>query len=157
MTEAKLIGGRYRPVQKTGRGPLGETFSVEDVQLARPAVLEVLQGPPLSGPEAKLPAAALLGLKGDLEKLARIRDPHLITLLDLQLAAKPPFLVYEPVAGEPLPKACPPGRLKGAALEEKLDKVARDLLEALDCTRPGWPTRTCARPPCWPTRPASTS
>lgn len=132
MTEAKLIGGRYRPVQKVGRGPLGETFAVEDTQLARPAVLEVLQGPPLAGPEAKLPPAALLGLKGDLEKLARIRDPHLIILLDLQFAAKPPFLVYEPVSGEPLPKACPPGRLKGPALEEKLEKLARDLLDGLD-------------------------
>jgi serine/threonine protein kinase len=132
MTQEKLIGGRYRLSKKLGRRSLGDSFAAIDVQLNRPVILESLQGPVLTSPEARLPMETILGVKHDLEKLAQIQSPYLLNVLEVQAAGSPPFLVFEPLTGEPLASWFPKQRLRGKALEETLEKVTRDLLEALD-------------------------
>lgn len=127
---ANLIQDRYRPLKKLGRASLGETFLVQDVQLERPLILETLLGPPMIE-GGRIPSRAAARLRDDLQALASLRDPHLFTLVDLQLQARPPFLAYEPVAGEPLPRWVSQGPPRGAALEEALDDAARQVLGAL--------------------------
>lgn len=128
----QTIAGRYRLLQKQGRRAYGEAYAAQDIQLERPVVLETLQGPLLATPEARLPPTAAAGLKEDLEKLAGLQSAYVLNVLELQLAGKPPFMVLEPLEGEPLMTWLSQQKLAGKALEEVLEQLTSNLLEGLE-------------------------
>lgn len=127
----KLIAGRYQPLKKLGRRALGGAFLARDTQLDRTVLLETVQGPPLKDAEAILPPEVAPALRADLERLLPLQIPGLLNLLDLQLDSQPPFMIFEPVEGESLVRWAAKEGLKGAALEEALEEIANQLLEAL--------------------------
>jgi hypothetical protein len=131
MTTGKLIAGRYQPLKKLGRRALGGAFLAQDAQLERNVLLETIQGPPLKDEDAQLPPEVPQALRADLERLLPIQAPGLLNLIDLQLDHQPPFMVFEPVEGESLVRWAPQAGLRGTGLEEALEEITTQILEAL--------------------------
>lgn len=127
----KLIAGRYQPLKKLGRRALGGAFLAKDTQLDRTVVLETVQGPPLKDAEARLPPDVAPALRADLERILPLQTPGMLNLLDVQLDSQPPFMVFEPVEGESLVRWASGASLRGAALEETLEEITSQLLDAL--------------------------
>lgn len=127
----KLIAGRYQPLKQLGRRALGGAFLARDTQLDRNVILETLQGPPLKDEGAALPPDVPAALRADLERLLPLQTPGMLNLLDLQLDSRPPFMIFEPVEGESLVRWETRSGLRGAALEEALEEITTQLLDAL--------------------------
>ena len=95
-----VLGGRYRVLHRIGSGGMAEVFRAHDELLDRDVAVKVFRTL-LDDPDSTRNGAARREL--ELQTLARLNHPHLITLYDGSVAGDgPAYLVLELVAGPDL-------------------------------------------------------
>ena len=95
-----LLGGRYRVIDRIGAGGMAEVFRAHDQLLARDVAVKVFRSH--SDPDDVTGGVQRQEL--ELQTLARLSHPHLITLFDGSIgsAGEPAFLVMELINGPSL-------------------------------------------------------
>jgi len=98
-----MLGGRYRVVERLGRGGMADVYRAEDVVLRRDVAIKVFRG----GVERD---AHLARFRAEVRTLARLTHPHLVALYDAGGDVTEPWCAMEYVDGgslgdreEPLP------------------------------------------------------
>ena len=106
MAELRSFG-RYRVTGTIGTGAMGEVFAAVDESLGREVAVKTLRG------HASALAARILDERFRLEAraVAALHHPGVVQVFDIDLAADPPYLVMERMAGPSLKE-----RLAGGAL-----------------------------------------
>jgi len=98
--------GRYRVVATLGRGAMGEVFAAVDDVLGREVAIKTLRG-------GDRPTSRLIDerFKNEARAIASLAHPGVVQLFDVDVAADPPFLVMERVAGPSLAERLEDGPL----------------------------------------------
>ncbi|MEY9928144.1 hypothetical protein ABH926_002778 [Catenulispora sp. GP43] len=128
MTEpGRVIGGRYRLVDRLGSGAFGQVWRAYDMHLGVDvAVKQVLLPMEGKGPQA---AERVARAAREARNTARLRDcPNIVTVHDVHIENGAPWIVMQLVKGESLAE-----RLahRGPLTENNAVALARDLLRAL--------------------------
>jgi serine/threonine protein kinase len=91
--------GRYRVIRTLGVGGMGEVYEAVDEALDRPVAVKTLK-------TASGLAAQILDerFRHEARAIARLSHPNIVAVFDIDLAADPPYLVMELVAGTSLAK-----------------------------------------------------
>ncbi|HET9992837.1 MAG TPA: protein kinase, partial [Kofleriaceae bacterium] len=89
--------GRYRVTRTLGEGAMGEVYEAIDDTLGREVAIKTLKS--RSGAFARLYDERF---RQEARAIAQLSHPNIVQVFDLDLAADPPFLVMERVAGPPL-------------------------------------------------------
>ena len=89
--------GRYRVTRTLGEGAMGEVYEAIDDTLGREVAIKTLKS--RSGAFARLYDERF---RQEARAIAQLSHPNVVQVFDLDLAADPPFLVMERVAGPPL-------------------------------------------------------
>ncbi|MBV8757011.1 MAG: serine/threonine protein kinase [Deltaproteobacteria bacterium] len=99
MAEAHTFG-RYRVTKSLGAGAMGEVYEAVDDVLGREVAIKILRTD--SG-------AVLLDdrFRNEARAIAQLSHPNIVHIFDIDLAATPPYLVMERVAGPPLADQLP--------------------------------------------------
>ena len=99
MAEAHTFG-RYRVTKSLGAGAMGEVYEAIDDVLGREVAIKTLRTD--SG-------AVLLDdrFRNEARAIAQLSHPNIVRIFDIDLAATPPYLVMERVAGPPLSEQLP--------------------------------------------------
>lgn len=114
------VADRYELRSVLGSGGMGTVWEAYDIRLGRTVALKVLRD--------DLPPSAALQLEREARAAARIRDPRVVTVLDLARTADGnPYLVLECHGGHTLADELRDGPLS----PERLDRLVDDLLGAL--------------------------
>src|SRR5437868_5415078 len=113
--------GRYRVTRTLGSGAMGEVYEAVDDVLGREVAIKTLKGEQ---------GALLLDERFKLEAraIAQLSHPGVVQVFDIDLAAEPPYLVMERVAGPSLAE-----QLKAGALADVVPlgiQIARALAAA---------------------------
>ncbi len=88
---ASRFGDRYEVLRPLGEGGMGAVFEVERKTDGRRLALKVIAGQVSREHAARFAREAEIG--------ARVRDPHLVSIVDVGMAEGSPFLVMELVTG----------------------------------------------------------
>jgi len=114
------VSDRYELRSVLGSGGMGTVWEAWDRRLGRPVALKVLRD--------HLPPSAAARLEREARAAARITDPRVVTVLDLERTPDgTPYLVLERHEGGTLAD-----ELRGGALPpDRLDRLVDDLLGAL--------------------------
>jgi hypothetical protein len=106
--EGRLVAGRYRLVERVGRGGMGTVWRAEDVQLARQVALKRLHTPP------HLSAAEITTLyeriRREARSAARVVHPNVVVVHDVVDDDGQPCIVMEYVPAGTLGDALADGR-----------------------------------------------
>jgi eukaryotic-like serine/threonine-protein kinase len=89
----KVVAGRYRLERSFGTSNMAEVFVATDLQLRRQVAVKRLPGAAMGDATAKARFAR------EARALARVNDPHVITVYDIVIDDGRPFLVMEFVDG----------------------------------------------------------
>jgi len=123
----RVIGGRYRLVDRLGSGAFGQVWRAYDMHLGVDvAVKQVLLPMEGKGPQA---AERVARAAREARNTARLRDcPNIVTVHDVHIENGAPWIVMQLVKGESLAE-----RLSrhGPLTENNAVALARDLLRAL--------------------------
>lgn len=93
----ETIGNRYHIVKRLGSGGMGDVYLAHDRNVMnRETVVKLLKSETLANKEV------VRKFKQEIEALARLKDPGIVTILDSGTYGKQPFLVLEYVEGEDL-------------------------------------------------------
>ena len=116
------LAGRYRVIERVGSGGMAEVFRAHDELLGRDVAVKVFRS--LVEADAKQDGRARQEL--ELQALARLNHPNLITLFDASLSGGtgPGFLVMELVDGPSLGARLAQGPLPEPALREVGAQIA---------------------------------
>ncbi|MBW8804628.1 MAG: protein kinase [Catenulisporales bacterium] len=128
MTEpGRVIGGRYRLVDRLGSGAFGQVWQAYDRDLGVDvAVKQVLLPPDSKGP---LAAERVARAAREARNTARLRDcPNIVTVHDVHIESGAPWIVMQLVKGQSLADRLARG---GPLAENDAVALARDLLRAL--------------------------
>ena len=120
MSEA-LLADRYRLASVLGHGGMATVWRALDTRLGRTVAVKVLQASALSDP------AAQERFNREAWTVARLRNPHIVTVLDAGLDDERPFLVMELVEGTTLAALLDAGRLD---VDQAVD-IAMQVCDAL--------------------------
>jgi serine/threonine-protein kinase len=101
----RLLADRYRLESVLGRGGMATVWRALDTRLGRAVAVKVLQASALIDP------AAQQRFNREAWTVARLRDPHIVTVFDAGLEGERPFLVMELVEGTTLAALLAAGRL----------------------------------------------
>jgi serine/threonine protein kinase len=97
MREQDVVDGRYRVERKLAAGGFGAIYAATDLVMGREVALKVLHR------ELASDAAVVARFRREAEALARLRDPHTITMYDVGADADgTPYIVLELLRGETL-------------------------------------------------------
>ena len=120
-----VIGGRYRVLDRLGHGGMADVFRAHDELLDRDVAIKVFRTESAAGP---LDTNAELRRELELQSLAQLSHPNLITLFDGSVSGEGPgYLVLELVAGRDLAS-----RIKDGPLPERLVRqIGAQLADAL--------------------------
>ena len=115
--------GRYRVTRTLGEGAMGEVFEAVDDVLGREVAIKTLRGPK---------GALLLDERFKLEAraIAQLSHSGVVQVFDIDLAAEPPYLVMERVAGPSLAERLKTGPLAPADVVPLGIQIARALAAA---------------------------
>lgn len=100
-----LLGGRYRLDTVLGRGGMAAVWRAVDVRLDRPVAVKVLDGAALTEP------AAVQRFHREARTVARLTDPHVVSVYDVGSDADRHYLVMELVRGRSLAELLTSGAL----------------------------------------------
>ncbi|MHB8604574.1 MAG: serine/threonine-protein kinase [Thermoplasmatota archaeon] len=115
------ILARYTLVRPLGAGGAGETWLAHDSSADRDVVVKRLRATSGAG-------AGVAAVLREARALARVHDPHVVTLLDVEEVGDEAFLIMEYVPGGSLKE-----RIAGGPLgRDELRRVGDGLLDALD-------------------------
>jgi hypothetical protein len=123
--EGWRLGGRYRVIDRIGAGGMAEVFRAHDELLGRDVAVKVFR----SHADNDGSAGGIHRQELELQALARLSHPNLITLFDGSIAADsgPAFLVMELISGPSLS-----ARIAGAPLDESEARaVGEQIADAL--------------------------
>ncbi|MFJ9868506.1 serine/threonine-protein kinase [Streptomyces sp. NPDC101165] len=111
--DGRLIGGRYRLLERLGAGPSGTVRRARDEQGRRDVAVKepVLPGDPADDEESRRIAHRL---HTEARAAARVRHPSAVTLYDVVTENGLPWIVMELVQGESLREALGRGPLEPA-------------------------------------------
>jgi hypothetical protein len=125
VTDAHSFG-RYRVTGTLGAGGMGDVFAAFDDVLGREVAVKTLRG------HGSALAARILDERFRLEAraIARLHHPGVVQLFDIDLAADPPYLVMERVAGPSLKERLAEGTLPPDDLRTLGIQIARALAAA---------------------------
>lgn len=114
------LGDRYQLRSVLGSGGMGTVWEAWDLRLARPVALKILRD--------DLPPSAANRLEREAKAAARINDPRVVTVLDLDRTPDgAPYLVLEAHDGGTLADELRTGPMT----LQRLDQLIEDLLGAL--------------------------
>src|SRR5512140_3227911 len=115
--------GRYRVTRTLGSGAMGEVYEAVDDVLGRDVAIKTLKGEK---------GALLLDERFKLEAraIAQLSHPGVVQVFDIDLAAEPPYLVMERVAGPSLAEKIKAGTLTPAEVVPLGIQIARALAAA---------------------------
>jgi len=124
VTEARQFG-RYRVTGTLGTGAMGDVFTAVDDVLGREVAIKTLK-------TAEGFTARMLDerFRQEARAIAQLSHPGVVQVFDLDLAADPPYLVMERVAGPSLATRLDAGRLGADALVPLGIQIARALAAA---------------------------
>ena len=125
MPETQAFG-RYKVTGTLGAGGMGEVYAAVDEVLGREVAVKTLRGK-----HAGL-AARLLDerFKQEARAIAALAHPGVVQVFDIDLAAEPPYIVMERVAGPSLKERLATGRLEARELRALGIQIARALAAA---------------------------
>ena len=125
MSEPRSFG-RYRVTATLGTGAMGVVYAAVDDVLGREVAVKTLRGP-----RSEL-AARILDERFRLEAraVAALHHPGVVQVFDIDLAADPPYLVMERVAGPSLKERLATGALPPDELYRLGIQIARALAAA---------------------------
>ena len=122
VDEARQFG-RYRVTRSLGSGAMGEVYEAVDDVLGREVAIKTVK-----------PVHGALQLddrfKQEARAIAQLSHPGVVQLYDIDLAAEPPFLVMERVAGPSLAARLQDGPLPASELVPLGIQIARALAAA---------------------------
>ncbi len=118
--------GRYKVTGTLGAGGMGEVYEAVDEVLGRPVAVKTLRGK-----HGGL-AARLLDerFKQEARAIAALAHPGVVQVFDIDLAAEPPYIVMERVAGPSLKERLATGALGASELRALGVQVGRALAAA---------------------------
>jgi len=91
-----VLGGRYRIVERLGRGGMGEVYRADDLKLAQPVALKFLP------PELDRDPARLMQLHNEVRMARQVSHPNVCRVYDIDEEEGHTFLSMEYVDGEEL-------------------------------------------------------
>ena len=91
-----LLGGRYRIVERLGRGGMGEVYRADDLKLGQPVALKFLP------PEVDKDPARLTQLHTEVRMARQVSHPNVCRVYDIDEVDGATFLSMEYVDGEDL-------------------------------------------------------
>ncbi|MFI0511483.1 serine/threonine-protein kinase [Streptomyces sp. WSLK1-5] len=104
--DGRLIGGRYRLVERLGSGPGGTVWRARDEQAEREERYVAVKEPRLAGgPEGEERQRAMRRLPHEARAAAQVDHPAAVTIHDVLLDGELPWIVMELVEGESLEAA----------------------------------------------------
>ena len=118
--------GRYKVTSTLGSGAMGHVYAAVDEVLGRPVAVKTLRN------EHSGAAARMFDERFRLEAraVAALNHPAIVQVYDLDLAANPPFLVMERMAGPSLSETIKAGPLAHGELRALGIQIARALAAA---------------------------
>ncbi|MEM1182477.1 MAG: serine/threonine-protein kinase [Acidobacteriota bacterium] len=96
----KLVGDRYRPIEKIGHGGMGQVWRAEDTFIKRHVALKLMKVPKTADPEEMR-----LRMRREVIIAGRLSHPHVVTVFDAGLEGRDVFLVMELIPGPTLSEA----------------------------------------------------
>src|SRR5262245_59741007 len=111
--------GRYEILAVIGRGAMGVVYKARDPLLDRTVALKTIHAPATLGERVR--RAYLERFEREAKAVARISHPAIVTIFDVGLEVKQPFIVMEYLPGE--------------TLADKLDRERMPLLPTYECAR----------------------
>ena len=96
FTPGTLLGGRYRIVERLGRGGMGEVYRADDLKLAQPVALKFLP------PDVDHDPARLMQLHSEVRMARQVSHPNVCRVYDIDEVDGHTFLSMEYVDGEEL-------------------------------------------------------
>lgn len=117
------LDGRYLICGRVGSGGMGLVYRAQDTKLhGREVVVKILRREALEKDYVRVK------FKQEIEALARVRDPNVVSIYDAGvLADGSPYLVMEHVPGVSLQKALPPEGMPLEDVAEVIQKMAHAL------------------------------
>jgi tRNA A-37 threonylcarbamoyl transferase component Bud32 len=117
--------GRYRVTKTLGAGAMGEVFLATDDLLGREVAIKTLRG--ASGLAARFIDERF---RNEARAIAQLTHPGVVQVFDIDLAAEPPYLVMERVAGPALSERLASGALPADEIVPLGIQIARALAAA---------------------------
>lgn len=120
-----VCGGRFELVERLGRGAMGTVWRAVDTTLGREVALKEMRIPEDADPdEAALSRARVLR---EARALARLRNPHIVTVHEVVDEGPAPWIVMELIPGRSMAAVLATGPLAPS----RAAAVGRDVLDAL--------------------------
>jgi tRNA A-37 threonylcarbamoyl transferase component Bud32 len=117
-----LLGGRYRVVERLGRGGMGEVYRADDLKLGQPVALKFLP------PDVDRDPARLTQLHTEVRMARQVSHPNVCRVYDIDEVDGATFLSMEYVDGEDLSSLL---RRVGRFPEERGLEIARQICAGL--------------------------
>ena len=117
-----LLGGRYRIVERLGRGGMGEVFRADDLKLGQPVALKFLP------PDVDRDPARLTQLHTEVRMARQVSHPNVCRVYDIDEVDGTTFLSMEYVDGEDLASLL---KRVGRFPEERALEIARQICAGL--------------------------
>lgn len=126
----KVIGGRYKLLERIGGGAFGQTYLAEDTQLpGNPECIVKQLKPQITDPATRQTARRLFNSEAQVLHSLGSRHPQIPTLYAYFEEDQEFYLVQELVRGEPLTEELPPG---SHWTEAQVIDFLEDILSILD-------------------------
>ena len=117
-----LLGGRYRIVERLGRGGMGEVYRADDLKLGQPVALKFL------APDVDKDPARLTQLHTEVRMARQVSHPNVCRVYDIDEVEGTTFLSMEYVDGEDLSSLL---KRVGRFPEDRALEIARQICAGL--------------------------
>ncbi len=121
----RVVSGRYRVLERIGRGGMGVVYRVEHVELGKVLAMKVL-----SGAAGRDPTVAAR-FQREARLVSKLFDPHTVQVSDYGVSDGVTWIVMQLISGKDLSRVlAEEGRLRASRVAMIVDGVCRSLSEA---------------------------